>query len=199
MDASIPESVRQWMRSTDDPWNTCERADWFVYVAHHQGYPVRHIAQALARHLPPIPDPAELRDLTEPLRELAAACASGERPRAVLEETIRLEVRPRIVDWNVARQFHGPSVPESIPRRATVAEEPVRASANATLRIWRVLESDDAGEKAWPGLVLVAQYLMFCRTGQAPLYNHVEADAAFTTDRGLCDALRVELHRLGRA
>ena len=194
MDASIPESVRRWMRSTDDPWNACKRADWFVYVARHQGCPVRHIAQALARHMPPILGPAELRALTEPLRELAAACASGERPDQALEETIRLEVRPRIVDWNVARQFHGPSVPEGIPRRATAAEEPVRQSANATLRLWKVLESDDASEE-WPVLVLVAQYIVSCRSGSNALYNHVDAEG----DQGLCDALRAELHRLGRA
>ena len=192
------------MRSIDDPWTACERADWFIYVARRRGCLARHVVQALARHMPPVRGPSELREMVEPLRELIARCASGERPSLALQQQIRNGVRPRLTDWNVARQYHGTSVPEGISARATPSEEPLRASANAALRLRKALD-DGTGEEPWVALVLVAQHIVFDRAGggRSPLYNHVEADALPAREveahRHLCDALRAELSAIGSA
>ncbi len=199
MDRSIPEPVRQWMLSVDDPWKACERADWFIHVARHRGCTPRHVVQALARNMPPLRAPPDLRAMTEAIRELIAQCASGEHPSSALEARLRVEVRPRLTGWNVARQYHGQSVPEGIPRPATASEEPVRTSANAALRLRKALDVDGSGDDVWAPLVLVAHYIVFERAGSGrnPLYNHVEAAPLSTseaeTHRHLCDALRAEL------
>src|SRR5438067_4804325 len=106
---SIPDAVLRWMRSERDPWANCARADWFIYVARHHGYSIRHVVQALARNLPTLQE-HEPREMVLPLRELVARCAAGERPSSTLEEQIRRDVRPRLVDWNIARQYHGVSL-----------------------------------------------------------------------------------------
>jgi hypothetical protein len=177
MDPLAPERVSQWIRSVEDPWNACERADWFIYVARHHGCRVPHVVQALARNVPPIQGPTDLRDMIEPLRELIAACASGERPSPALDEQLRTKVRPRVIDWNVARQYQGPSAPEGIPARAAPSEEAARASANAALRLRKALDLDGTSDEPWAVLALVALYIAFDRggSGRNPLHNHVEA------------------------
>lgn len=198
MQPSIPSAVARWLQSTDDSWKSCERADWFVYVACLRGRPVRDVARALARNMPPVVGPAELQVVTEPLRELLAACASGQRPSVSVEEAIRRVVRPRLLEWNIARQYHGSVVPLGIPASATPAEEPLRRSATAALRLWNVVDSGDASDEAWPALALVAQFIVFERAGcdRSPLYNHADHEASareLELHRALCDALRAEL------
>jgi hypothetical protein len=203
MDTSAPEPLKQWIRSVEDPWDACERADWFIYVARNRGCAARHVVRALARNMPPLQGPPKLGEMSEPLRELIAACASGEPPSPALEAQIKANVRPRLIDWNVALQYHGPSVPEGVPRRATPSEEPVRAWANAALRLQKGLDLDATKDEPWVVLVLVAQYIVFDRAGSGlnPLHNHVEADARSTREveahRQVCDALRTELSTMG--
>lgn len=201
----MPEAVRQWMSSATDPWRACERADWFIYVSHHHGYPARHLVQALARNMPPFQGPPELGQMIGPLRELIAECSVGNELSPALEEQIRSSVRPQLIDWNVARQSHGMSTPDGIPRRASTSEEPVRAWANAALRLRKALGADATNDESWADLVLVAQYIVFERagSGRSPLYNHVNAQARspreVETHRHLCDSLRAELSALGDA
>jgi hypothetical protein len=117
-----------------------------------------------------------------------------------LDGQIRVNVRPRVIDWNVARQYHGTSAAAGIPRRATLSEEPVRASANAAFRLRKAL--DGTGDEPWALLVLVAQYIVFERVGGGgtPLYNHAETEAVSTREaeahRSVCGALRAELSAL---
>jgi hypothetical protein len=200
MDRWVPESVQRWLHSTDDPWSSCERADWFIFVARDRECSVRSVVRALARNMPPIRDAADLEELTEPLRELIAACASAGAPSAALEETIRATLQPRITDWNIAHQY--PSIRQPLPegvRRATPAEEPVRASANAALRLWRALKPNAESERVWPPLALVAQHIVFERASSSrnPLYNLIDFDAASERERDvhreICEALRSEL------
>lgn len=195
MDTSPPEPVKQWMRSVDEPWKACERADWFIYVAREHGYSVRQVVQALARTMAAIPGPAELRDVIEALRELTEVCASGRRPSPALEEQLRVNVRPRLIDWNVALQYqHAEEVPDGIPRRATLAEEPVRQWANAALRLRTALELDGASMEPWAVLTLVAQYVVFVRADTSAVRSTRELDEAH---RHVSDALRAELLSIG--
>lgn len=204
MHTSAPEPVKRWMRSVEDPWLACERADWFLYVARDRSCLVRDVAQALARRMPPLDVPPELRELDGPLRELLLACTSGEAASPALDRKIRAIVRPRLVDWNIARQFHGPVVPEGIPERATPREEPVRGWANAVLRLQKSLELDSTSDEPWAVLGLVAQYIVFERAGSSltPLHNHVEIELRPAREaeahRHLCDALRADLSEARR-
>lgn len=185
MSASPPEPVKNWMRTVADPWMACERADWFIYVAHHQGCSLRSVVRALARNMPPLQSSADLHDLTEVLCALNAVFATGALPDAAMEEQLRVRVRPRLVDWNVALQYeYAAEVPDGIPPRATPAEEPVRQWGNAALRLRDALELDGTSIESWTVLTLVAQFIVFVRAGRCE---------RALANRELCNALRTEL------
>lgn len=204
---ALPDAMKRWMRSANDPWIDCERADWLIYVAHARDVKARTLIAALARCLPRAEVPPELLDVAKTIDDLVTVLASLMDVSDALADEVRTRLVPQVSDWNHGRSYgvlarSGAETPDGFPLPPSAEVEPLRTRANAVLRLKRAGELHQRGDEQWYALLaLVALHIVFQQLGGgSPLYNHVEMEELSSDEvaahERVCRELRTELDAL---
>jgi hypothetical protein len=203
MGLKTPSVIRRWKATASDPWRSCERADWLVYLASDNRIDAPRLIRAMACSISDFNAPSEYEELAATVRLLVSRHATGS---AAPPQRLVARLVEQVREWNRGAQqvveravlgeqwAGGPVIPPPPP-----SVEPLRRVANIALKLDQAATlAMPADEPSYELLALVALHLVHLKLGRGqPLYNHIEMedlpDPHRAAHRLICDELRSAL------